>query len=55
MDADTSLGLRRTLIALAIFLTPVSAPAQAATARTLVSATPIAGAPAGASAFRIVY
>ncbi|WP_375429101.1 lipase family protein [uncultured Sphingomonas sp.] len=43
------------MVAVAVFLTPASATAQAANARTLVSATPIAGAPAGALAYRIVY
>lgn len=40
---------------LAALLTLAPAIAQAAPARTLVSATPVAGAPAGAVAYRIVY
>lgn len=45
--------VRRTLAVIAVLLMLVAT--QAVMARTLVSATPIAGAPAGASAYRIAY
>ena len=53
MRKHIGFGIERILLVVAVLLMPAAASATAA--RTLVSATPIVGAPAGASAYRVVY